>query len=90
MLVVHPEYPYCHTELSALESVATILPSAEHIIVSVDDRHRLPGTSPLGLESVFELGSITRTFTGTLLTLAVRRLEEPVELAEPVAAAVDV
>jgi CubicO group peptidase (beta-lactamase class C family) len=41
------------------------------------------GTGPLGPESVFELGSITKTFTGTLLALAVRRGE--VSLDDPVA-----
>lgn len=42
-----------------------------------------PGTPPLGARSVFELGSINKTFTGTLLALAVRRGE--VSLDDPVA-----
>lgn len=42
-----------------------------------------PGTRPLGPGSVFELGSITKTFTGTLLALAVQRGE--VALDDPVA-----
>lgn len=42
-----------------------------------------PGTPPLSDRSVFELGSINKTFTGTLLALAVRRGE--VSLDDPVA-----
>lgn len=42
-----------------------------------------PGGRPLDGESVFEIGSITKTFTGTLLADMVRRGE--VALADPVA-----
>lgn len=42
-----------------------------------------PDAGPVGPRSVFELGSINKTFTGTLLALAVRRDE--VSLDDPVA-----
>jgi CubicO group peptidase (beta-lactamase class C family) len=41
-----------------------------------------PGTRPLGPRSVFEIGSITKTFTGTILAHMVARGE--VALADPV------